>query len=278
MKKIILSIVVFLLTFQLFCNDFVSLNDIFTTSDIEKLKKGDLIARMYLKYNPSNVNTDLEIKIPKTKFTSEDYSVYEMIVDDKAFIPYNLTDESKLKLYNSLTSYSKLKGMQYFSRRIGQTQTLILNSFRIDSSNNRSQKDDITYSKIEPMTTNYFLQEDNKFGKLVFKSELYNNDNDFVLVNTCAQAIFPFSNKGDYKIISFFIYDSEAQGYFYYSVNLMRIRIGLEILVKKTDATLFSNRIRAGTVHIAKLLGLDLSAKITPWENEKLDKGFYKNY
>jgi hypothetical protein len=61
----------------------------------------------------------------------------------------------------------------------------------------------------------------------------------------------------------------------------MRIRI--EMLLKKGGLatlypTTFSNRLRAGTVHLAKLLGLNWSAKLNPWDEDKMEEGYYRNY
>jgi hypothetical protein len=277
MKKILIILFIFI-QFYINAEDIPPLKNIFNLEEIEKIKNNEIIARMFLKYNPEKANTHLKIEIPVTKFTNENFSVYEMLVDEKAFIPYKINPESKLKFYNILTSYSKLRGMVYYSRRIAKTQELILNCFRVESPNNKKLVPDKIYDSIQPKIENYFLQEDNKFGKLLFKSELYNEENSFVMVNTCMQPIFPINNKEDYKMISFFIYDKESEGFYYYSLNAMRIRFALELLIKKTNATLFSNRLRAGTVHLSKLIGLDWSNKINPWDEQKLLEGKYRTY
>jgi hypothetical protein len=58
----------------------------------------------------------------------------------------------------------------------------------------------------------------------------------------------------------------------------MRIRFGLNIIAGKTNATLFSNRLRALTVHLVKLLGLNWDNKLNPWDEQKLIAGFYRTY
>ena len=77
-------------------------------------------------------------------------------------------------------------------------------------------------------------------------------------------------------VICGFIYDEEKEGFFYYTVSPIRIRIDLAL--KKLSPTTFSNRLRATTVHLAKLLGLDWEDKYNPWIEEKLLSGGYKNY
>ena len=90
----------------------------FSTSEMKRVISGDIITRMYLKYNTLGENTHLKIQIPQTNFTIEDFSRYEMITDEKAFIPFDLNTKSKLRLYNILNAYSRLEGMKYWSPRL----------------------------------------------------------------------------------------------------------------------------------------------------------------
>lgn len=266
-----------------FSEESLILSDFFKADELPKVKNGDIIARMYLKHNSVKENTHLSITEPKSKYIDVDLIPYEMICDEKTFFPYNLTQESKLKLYNTFVSYSKLKGMQYYSLR--KVHQLIMESYRIKSPKDKHKINDPVYDKIYPKITNYFLQEDNKFGKLIFKSDIYNEGNNFVIVNTCMQPIKKFisiNKKEEYKFYTFFIYDKESNGYFYYSISAMRIR--LEILITtgifgiKLRPTTFSNRLRATTIHLLKLLGIDRMDKINPWNEEKLANGYYRTY
>jgi len=276
--KNIFIIVSLLLSLNIFAKEIPELKDIFTSDEISKLKNGEIITRMFLKNNPDKANTHLQIKIPKTTFTPEDYTKYEMIVDEKAFIPYKLTPESKLSIYNVFSGFSKLKGMEYYSRRIAKTQELILNCYKIESLNNQKKVNDAVYKEIKPKLENYFFQEDNKFGKHIFKSEIFSEGDSFVMINTLMDAIVPISGKGDYKFITFFIYDQASEGYFYYTINIMKIRLGLELITSKTNATLFSNRLRASTIHFAKMISLNWSDKINPWNEKLLNEGKYRTY
>jgi hypothetical protein len=276
LKRILLPVFSIFFISNLFCQ--VKLNDIFNKDEILRVKNGEIISRMYLKTNPENVNTHLKIDIPKTQFTPEDYSIYEVLNDEKAFIPYKISDESKLKLYNTLTSFSKSTGMVYYSRRIAQPQTFIIFCSKVDSLKNKKNLPDSIYNEINPKIENYFIQQDNKFGKFVYKSDLYNFYDDFVMVNTCMEPMSVINSKGDTKIVSFFIYSKEDNGYFYYTVSSMRIRFGLSLITGKTNATLFSNRLRASTVHLVKLLGLNWDDKLNPWDEQKLLQGFYRTY
>jgi hypothetical protein len=256
----------------------VNIKDIFSEKDMDKILQGEIVTRMYMKNNPTGVNTDLTIKVPVTEFTQDNYSQYEVIVDEKAFIPYELNDQSRSRFYQTLTAFSKLKGMVYYSRKIQKSQELILDAYTVVSSANLKKISDPVFSQINPSVTSYFLQEDNRFGKLVFQSDLISQGDDFILINTTAQPMAFINNKGDNRIITFFLYSPEHQGFFYYSLNTLRIRYLYNIIENKTNATLFSNRLRASTVHLAKLLNLDWSARLNPWNESKLNKGKYRNY
>ncbi len=286
MKKIILFFIINILyILNLYTQTPLSVDTFFNNKEIEKVLKGEIITRMYIKDNASGENTDLKIEIPNTKYTNEDFSAYEVIVDEKAFIQYKLEDiPSRLKFYNILTAYSKLKGMQYYTRMRKRKEIFILESSKINPKNNLSIPDEI-YDEIKPKIENYFSQKDNKFGKLTFRSELYNEGNNFVIINTCIHPIssfvFVINKKEETKFINYFFYSEEKKGFYYYTINVMRVR--LNFLLKENDImtlnpTLFSNRLRASTVHLAKMLGLNLEDKLNPWDEDLLEKGAYKNY
>jgi len=160
----------------------------------------------------------------------------------------------------------------------GEIKELILDAYRVKSENNNKKIDDETYNEVKEKLTGYFYQEDNKFGKFIFRSDFNNYGNSFFLSNVSTQGIFPINGKGDYKTITFFIYDDEKKGFFYYNLFAMRIKIGLDLLAKKTNVTLFSSRVRAVTVHLINLIGLDWSNRLRPFEEEKLYKGLYRTY
>jgi len=286
MKKIILFLIInIVFIFNLYAQALLSIDTFFNDKEIEKVLKGEIITRMYIKDNASGENTDLKIDIPNTKYTNEVFSNYEVIVDEKAFVPYKMEDvPSRLKFYNVLTAYSKLKGMQYYTRMRKRKETFILESSKIDPKNNSSIPDEI-YNEIKPKIENYFTQKDNKFGKLTFKSELYNDGNVFVTINTCTHptsyGIVSINKKNETKFISYFFYNEEKKGFYYYSINIMRVRVNF--VLKKNDLmtlnpTLFSNRLRATTIHLAKMLGLNWEDKLNPWDEDQLEKGAYKNY
>lgn len=274
--------------FTLFCvfSQMPDVNSIFTEDEKKLVLDGEIINRMYLKNNTVDENTHLFIDIPESNYYDDkELETYEMITDDKAFIPYDLEERDILDFYNVLNDFSGLTGMEYYSRRVKDREQLILESYRV---NEKGRKiDDEVYTEIKPYVKSYSAQVDNKFSKvklggpLRFRSEVFNEGSDFLLYNNCVQSIPFVSGKDEYQFITFFLYDEEQKGFFYYSLNVMRIKT--EGFLKEGGLltlrpTTFSNRLRAATVHIAELLGLDWNDKLNPWDEKLLKKGFYKNY
>ncbi|HBD96428.1 MAG: hypothetical protein A2015_06610 [Spirochaetes bacterium GWF1_31_7] len=277
MRKIIAGFLVLISCSCLFAEEDLK-KLLFSATDLSRVNTGEIVSRMFLKFNATNENTDQIISIPKTKYTNVDYSVYESICDEKAFIPYVLNEKSKLDFYNTFLGFSQLKGADYWTFNGAKKVTFILDSYTIESPKKRKMISDATTDTIKDYLVSYYVQEDNKFGKLCFKSELFNEGDNFVTVNSTIDQIFPINRAGEYAIISFFIYDNEKKGFYYYAVSVMRIRSDLILKSGKLYATTFSNRLRGGTVHVAKILGLNWNDKIITWDIDKLNKGLYRNY
>lgn len=267
-KKIVILVILIASFTNLFCVEPLSLNTFFTKDEIQRTFNGEIIPRMFVKYNSRKENSHEEIIIPATKYIDEDFTTYEIISDEKSFIPYKLTEKSKIDFYNILSSFSNLNGIVYYSRRAGKEKQLIEKCYRVESMSG-NKHDDIIYTNIKPKINSMFLQKDNKFGTLIYKSELYNEGDNFILINTCLEEItkfiFTLNNKEEYKICSYFIYDKNKQGYFIYSFQVMQVELEFVLKTGLIGPTTFSNRLRASTVHLAKLLKIDWSDKLNAW-------------
>ena len=273
MLKLLLQIIIYV---YLFCASLSSLNaqsglsleTIINEQEKQILLKGEIITKSFLKFNSTlhTPNTNAQIYIPETKYSGKDIEGYEMICVEKAFFPYNLTTEAKILFYNILADASKLSGMKYYSKTDSKTEVLITNSAKINSLEHRKPVKNVLFEAIHPKTVNYLTITDNRFGKLTFRSELFNEGNSFILKNVCIDPMEKYfisiNNKEEYRLISFFIYDNKAKGYFYCSINAMRIRSDYFLKLGMLSAANFANRMRGSTVHTAKLLGLDWTDKI----------------
>jgi len=255
-----------------FADSSLSADIFFNKREAEKVVQGNIITQAYLKYHNtiSTEDHNYAISIPKTKYTEDtDYSEYEMIAVEKAFLPYRLDKKTILELYNNLTDYSKLSGIHYYSRSEARMRPFILSSFRIDTPDSKLPIEDSAYGSIIPERTNYFRIEDNRFGKLIFKSKVFNEKNSMIIKNACIQPMkkfaFTINNKGEYQLISIFIYDPMAKGFFYYALHIMRIRNDFILKLNLLSPENFANRLRATTIHTAKYFSIDWSDKNKPF-------------
>jgi len=268
MKKIYFLILSFILTLSIYAIEPVDVKTFFTSDELQRINSGELIPNMYVKFNARGENSVENIVIPRTKYNDQDLSSYEIISTDKGFIPYELTEESKLAFYNTLASFSKLEGMLYYSRRDAKVMQLIKKCFRVESMSGNKYLDKV-FTKIEPKVSNMFFQEDNKFGKVFYRSDLYNEGDNFIIINTSlipiSKFIFTLNDKEEYQVSSFYIYSKEKEGFYYYSYLAMKVTVDAVLKTEAFGPTAFSNRLRAANVHLAKLLGLDWTDKYNSW-------------
>jgi hypothetical protein len=244
----------------------ISLQALFSADEIAALRQGKIITRAYLKGSPSlNVGGTNDLRIPRLEHLG-DFSNYEMVADEKAFIPYKLTDENRLAFYNLLASHSHLAGMKYYSRTDERLEPFIIDSYSVDSAEGARKTADPVYPSIEKKRVNYFRVRDNRFGDMVFRSKIYNEGDGFIIKNACTVPLSRYglslSRAGEYQIINILLYDRKAGGFYYYALHALRIRSGALLKSGMLSTWNFANRLRAGTVHMARMLGVDLTDKI----------------
>ena len=257
-----------LVQFFIFGSGNLELSHFFTENEIERINNGEIISRMFVKYNMREENSHESLEIPKTDYLNEDFDPYQIKADEKGFLPYVLTEESRLAFYNILSSYSKLTGMKYYSRRAGKVQVLVEECYRVKNISG-TEISDLVCESIKPKSLNMFQQKDNKFGTLIYKSEVFNEGDNFILINSNAEPIskliFNVTDPNEYKLFSYFIYDAEKKGFYYYSALISKINVDLLLKSKKVGPTAYSNRLRAASVHLAKLIGLNWEDKLNAW-------------
>ncbi len=276
MKLLIISICLLCSTIFYADNnaDNIDVKLFFSEDEITQVLNGDIIPAMFVKYNSKGENSHEKISIPTSQYMPEDFDQYEVLAHEKAFIPYKADVAGKLRLLNIMNSYSKLSGMEYYSRRAGKKEKLILESYRTISVNGK-KLDDINYTDLQNKTKSIFMQRDNKFGKMFYTSEVTIENDNFIMVNTSivpiSKAIISLNNPGDFKTYTILIYDENHQGYFYYSVLAMRVRVDIILKQQIFGPTTFSNRLRASTVKLASMMGHNLDDRLNAWPG-KYDK------
>ena len=260
MKKLFLLIsagFLSLVSFNIYAEDAVSVKTFFGQNDKKSVLEGQIITAVFRDTGTGSTKTDAAV--PKTIYTVEDYPAYEMVITEKAFIPYVLDDSAGIALYNNLAAYSRLTGVRYYSATDKKVETLIIRGTRVEDSLNLTAVKDRIYSRVDSGIINYFMIEDNRFGDTVFKSRIYNEGGNFIVKNVSTHALkkfgFTINRPGEYHFTFFFFYDRAARGYFYYAVQALRIRSVYFQKLGIISSDSFANRLRAMTVHYAGLMG-----------------------
>jgi hypothetical protein len=238
----------------------------FEPEEVQKVLKGDICT--FARFGNKIRNTDgsnAVRKLPVTEYIAKELEGYEMVTVEKAFFPYDLKTKSKLAFYNHLQEYSTLAGTLYYSRTDQKVQKLVLESYRVDSADFKQKEKDNVHTQIKDYHKDYVYLRDNRFGKIVFSSEIFHKNDHFVTKQTNIKPLSMFrihvNDKGEYQLISFYIYDEDKKGYLYYAVHAMRVRGGLIKTLGRLSPESFANRIRAMTVHIAAFFEMDWSER-----------------
>ena len=244
----------------------LSIEMFFEPDEVNKVLQGDIYT--FSRFGNKIKNADGSnriVKLPVTEYIAKELSGYEMVTVEKAFFPYDLKTESKLAFYNYLQRYSTLAGTLYYSRTDRKVQKLVLESYRVDSTDLKQKEEDTVHTQIKDYHRDYVYLKDNRFGKIVFSSEIFHKNDHFVMRQTNIKPLsmfrIPVNDKGQYQLISFYIYDKDRKGYFYYTVHAMKVRGGLIRTLGRLSPESLANRTRAMTVHIAAFFEMDWSKR-----------------
>ncbi len=247
------------------------LNQLIDPDEQKAVLEGEILTTAYLKNheifsNQPQSNFIETAKLPGGDTT--DYSMYEMLSVEKAFIPFDLDSENFLQLFNSLTAYTRLAGIRYYSRTDKKLQPYILSSHRIKSPQNLATVEDEKHTAIPTEYTAYFVIEDNRFGKLRMQSNILTQNKNITIRNRTiepmSKLLIPINKPGEYEQQVFLFYDNNSKGFFYYSMQAMRIRSGFFLKLSQLTADNFANRSRALTVYFAGLFGHDWKHRLVP--------------
>ncbi|MBL7188131.1 MAG: hypothetical protein ISS70_17550 [Phycisphaerae bacterium] len=257
---------VLLLNVSALCSDSLSVDVFFSPDEVDKVVQGDIYT--FSRFGNKIKNTDgsnTVRKLPVTEYIAKELEGYEMVTIEKAFFPYDLKTKPKLAFYNHLQKYSTVAGTLYYSRTDQKVQKLVLESYRVDSADFKQKEKDNVHTQIKDYHKDYVYLRDNRFGKIVFSSEIFHKNDHFVTKQTNIKPLSMFrirvNDKGEYQQISFYIYDEDKKGYLYYAVHAMKVRGGLIKTLGRLSPESFANRIRAMTVHIAAFFQMDWSER-----------------
>jgi hypothetical protein len=255
-------VIVLFLNGAVLSSDLQSIETFFTTAEVQSVLKGGICT--FSRFGNKIRNTDGSTTIvspPVTDYSTKELADYDMVTIEKAFFPCDLKTKSRLAFYNTLQQYSNLAGMPYYSQKDKRIQTLVLESDRVNAADFKQKEKDSVHTKIKDTHLDHVRIKDNRFGKILFKSEIFHKENSVVIKQTNIKPLSMFTirinDKGEYQLITFYLYDEAKRGYFYCAVHALKVRGGLIRKMGRLNPESFANRIRAATVHMAAFFDLD---------------------
>lgn len=255
------------ISMALFATDWLTV--FFNPTHRLSVDQGNILTRVKsLNGKSFRLSSGESILLPASPFISPTLAKRSIIAEERAFFPFKNFNKDRLLFYNMLFKYSSFTGTKYYSKSDAKILTYIIESRRIASPNNPTVLSDPVYSNIKNTRVSFFSIHDNRFGEIIFKSEVSAHDNIFIVSNTNANTLskwgITIAEQGSYSIIVVYIYNEEKKGFYYYCVHALDAKNSASLLNALFDPESFANRIRAETIKRASLLGLDWSVKLRP--------------
>lgn len=240
---------------------------IFSVKEKELLRSSNIMTFVYMKgkgnavSNVADINGFLNINVLPSGWDS-----FDVVIVEKAYLKVKVNDSSRLKIFSTITARSGLKGMRYYSISEGTMARLVLESYRVRSCTDRSYMPDESAAVIPAKSESSFIIKDNRMGTICFKgSAEYRNgmfiETDVSCGNVSRMGMRVF-NDGGYVIKHYVVPDDSGNGYFYCSVQVMKVESSIMKKLDLLNPENFGNRIRGETVHFFSRMGYDISSKI----------------
>ena len=266
LKKITYLITPFLFTSILLSAPLLNYVNFFTVNESRAAASGEFLTSVILKGKGAVSSGGVEKNYPvQNTYIKVSFSDYDMIAVEKGFFPMEQSSFNRQKIYKSLTDFSMLKGMRYYSQTQKGSSTLIIDSYRISSGNDYSNEN-INDKSIPASSLSHFSIKDNRLGVLSFESEFFSNSDNFISINTLTGKASKYGMDifypGDYRIYKFLIYDKKLKGYFFYTAQFMKVRSGILSRLDLVKPESFANRVRGENIHFLKSIGIDRLSKL----------------
>lgn len=257
------SIIIILFILSLFVSadsapPHLRLSDIITPQEKRLLVRGDILTYAKMTDKGDAFRGGMKASFPDGAGRIYDFpSGYSVAAVEKVFFKGDA--DLAETIFSRLTDYPSLQGMQYYSLSEGKALPLILESW---VSGNTTLRQEIGGKT----AITYFTIKDNRLGTIPFKSRVWSGRNTFSSVNECSGRVSRYGMKvfepGDYRIYKFIIYDKTAGGWFYCSVQLMRVKSDIMKNLDLLKPENICNRLRGDTVHILGLIGINRKSEL----------------
>ncbi len=240
---------------------------IFSAKEKALLRDNNIMTFVYMKGKGTAVNNVADAAgVLNISVLPPGWDSFDVVIVEKAYLKVKVDDSSRVKIFNTIKGHSGLKGMRYYSISEGARARLVLESCRVRSCTDRSCIPDDYASVIPAKSESFFIIKDNRMGTICFKGSTEYRDGMFIetdvscgRVSRMGMSVF---NEGGYVIKHYIVPDVSGDGYFYCSVQIMKVESSI---MKKLDLLKpenFGNRVRGETVHFFGRADYDISSKI----------------
>ena len=234
------------------------LQEIFTPQEIGHVRTGRILGYARIEGKGEAYVNGISVSFPRGAGSIYDNPWgYSVAAVEKAFCKGDLSEGGMI--FRRLGDYPALQGMQYYSISENKPKTLILASWLSGGSSVKGSGEDLT-------SHSYFTIKDNRLGTIPFRGEVRSGRGTVYAASICSGSVSRYGMRifepGDYRAYKFFIYDKGAGGWFYCSVQLMRVRSDIMKSLDLLKPENICNRLRGETVHLLSLFGHDRSARI----------------
>ena len=236
----------------------LKVSDIITPKERGLLLSGGIISYAKMAGKGESFTGGIKASLPQGAGRIYDNpSEYSIAAVEKTFFKGDaaLTDS----IFTRLTDYPMLKGMQYYSISESKAVPLILES---RSSGNRSVKHE-NGGKYAVLN---FIIKDNRLGTIPLSSKVWSGNGFISSASVCSGTVSRLGMKvfepGDYRVYKFIVYDKTSGGWFYCSVQLMRVRSDILNRIDFLRPENICNRLRGETVHMLGLIGINRKSEL----------------
>lgn len=236
-----------------------------TSKEMSLVRNGEILTSVTLRDKGEVHTPGVEKPYPVSTGYLPSPSDFDMVAVEKGFFYMENSAANRLKLYRAATDFPALSGMIYYSKTDGIFSELVLYSYRIQS-NDDYVKTGSGKDGVPEQTVSHFAIKDNRLGLLSFRSETVSGGENFIISGISTGTVSRFGMDiffpGDYRVYKFFIYDRNAKGYFFYTVQYMKVRSSILNKIDLIKPENFGNRIRAEDIHFMKSIGINRTDKL----------------
>jgi len=243
-----------------------SIPQIFPSAEKLMLREGKIMTFVYMKGKGNAVSNVSDVAMfLNISALPAGWDKYDVVLVEKAYLKVKVSESSRIKIFNTITARSRLKGMKYYSISESGIKSLILESCRVRSCRDRSYVADEILSTIPARSESSFVIKDNRLGTICFNGSVEYRDGLFIENNVSCGKVSRLGmrvfNDGGYVVKHYIVPDESGGGYFYCSVQIMKVESSIMKKLDLLNPENFGNRLRGETVHFFRRMGYDISAK-----------------